>query len=86
MINKLSSLKNSVNISEIKTGTNVINTPTELTETFNLHFSTVGKNLAADIPNENIELESYIIQRYLLRPNTGIFRTQRKNRQSNANF
>ena len=47
LINQLSSRpsKKSVNISEIKTGTNVINTPTELGETFNLHFSTVGKKI-----------------------------------------
>ena len=44
LINQLSSRssKKSVNISEIKTGTNVINTPTELAETYNLHFSIVG--------------------------------------------
>ena len=62
LINQLSSRssKKSVNISEIKTGTNVINTPTELAETFNLHFSTVGKKLAAEIPNENMEPEDYM--------------------------
>ena len=62
LINQLSSRssKKSVNISEIKTGTNVINTPTELAETFNLHFSTVGKKLAAEIPNENMEPEAYM--------------------------
>jgi hypothetical protein len=62
LINQLSSRssKKSANISEIKTGRNVVNTPTELAETFNLHFSTVGKNLAAEIPNENIEPESYM--------------------------
>ena len=62
MINQLSSRssKKSVNISEIKTGTNVINISTELAETFNLHFSTVGKNLAAEIPNEYIEPEFYM--------------------------
>ena len=59
LINQLcsrSSGKNLVNISEIKTGTSVVNTPTELAETFNTHFSTIGKNLAAEIPNENIRL------------------------------
>ena len=62
LINQLSSRssKKSVNISEIKTGTNVINISTELAETFNLHFSTVGKNLAAEIPNEYIEPEFYM--------------------------
>ena len=62
MVNQLSSRssKKSVNISEIKTETNVINIPTELAETFNLHFSTVGKNLAAEIPNEYIEPEFYM--------------------------
>ena len=64
LINQLSSRssKKSVNISEIKTGTNVINIPTELAETFNLHFSTVGKNLAAEIPNEYIEPEFYMLR------------------------
>ena len=62
LINQLSSRssKKSVNISEIKTGTNVINTPTELAEAFNLYFSTVGKKLAAEIPNENMEPEAYM--------------------------
>ena len=39
--------------------TNIVNTPTELAGTFSLHFSTVGKNLVAKIPNENIAPESY---------------------------
>ena len=62
LINQLTSgsSKKSVNISEIKTGTNVINTPTEPAETFNLHFSTVGKKLAAGIQNENMEPEAYM--------------------------
>ena len=63
MINQLcsrSSGKNLANISEIKTGTSVVNTPAELAETFNTHFSTIGKNLAAEIPNENITPESYM--------------------------
>ena len=37
-----------------------VNTHTELAETFNSHFSTADKNLAAEIPNEKIAPESYI--------------------------
>ena len=62
MINQLSSRssKKSVNISEIKTGEKVINTPSELAQTFNLHFSNIGQNLAAEIPNVNVVPESYM--------------------------
>ena len=35
-------------------GTNILNTSTELAETFSLLISTVGKNLAAEITSENI--------------------------------
>ena len=62
LINQLSSRssKKSVNISEIKTGEKVINTPSELAQTFNLHFSNTGQNLAAEIPNVNVVPESYM--------------------------
>ena len=62
MINQLSSRssKKSVNISEIKTGGKVINTLSELAQTFNLHFSNIGQNLAAEIPNVNVVPESYM--------------------------
>ena len=62
LINQLSSRssKKSVNISEIKTGEKVINTPSELAQTFNLHFSNIGQNLAAEIPNVNVVPESYM--------------------------
>ncbi len=39
------------NTSEIKTEANVINTPTELAETFNLHFLNIGRHFGAEIPN-----------------------------------
>jgi hypothetical protein len=39
---------------------NVINTPTELAETFNLHFSNIGQNLGAEIPHVNVVPEFYM--------------------------
>ena len=37
-------------LSEIRTGEQVITSPTKIAEAFNNYFSTVGSNLASDIP------------------------------------
>ena len=43
--------KKTNNISEIKTGEEVITSPMEMAEAFNSYFTNVGVNLAAEIPS-----------------------------------
>ena len=69
IINEVSSkhLSKTKKISEIRTGEKVITSPIEIAEAFNNYFSTVGTNLASDIP-----LTEYCPE-YCLEPTHSIF-------------
>ena len=62
LINELSSrhCNKSSNITEIKIGEEIINTPVSIAEALNNHFSSVGENLASEIPNSAAEPEDYL--------------------------
>jgi hypothetical protein len=62
LINELSSrhCNKSSNITEINIGEAIINTPVNIAEALNNHFSSVGENLASEIPNSAAEPEEYL--------------------------
>lgn len=62
LINELNSRKcnKSQNISEIKLGDQIINSPTKMSEAFNEYFTNVGPKLAQQIPPIDIEPEFYL--------------------------
>lgn len=48
----------------MKISEHVINSPAEMSEIFNSHFSGIGDNLAAEIPQTDVDPESYIFPTY----------------------
>ena len=62
IINEVSSkhLSKTKKLSEIRMGKQVITSPTEIAEAFNNYFSTVGSNLASDIPLTEYGPEYYL--------------------------
>ena len=62
IINEVSSkhLSKTKKLSEIRMGEQVITSPTEIAEVFNNYFSTVGSNLASDIPSTEYGPEYYL--------------------------
>ena len=62
IINEVSSkhLSKTKKISEIRTGEKVITSPIEIAEAFNNYFSTVGSNLASDVPLKEYGPEYYL--------------------------
>ena len=62
LINDLNSRKcrKSQNISDIKIGDKIINTPAEMAEAFNKHFTNIGPKLAREIPLSSTIPESYL--------------------------
>ena len=63
LINELNSRNASSynTISNIKVGEETIYTPKQIAETFNSHFTSVGENLASDIPPSIVEPDVYVV-------------------------
>ena len=63
LINELNSrnASNHKTISNIKVGDETINSPKDISETFNSHFTSVGENLASEIPPSSVEPDAYVV-------------------------
>ena len=62
MINELTnSNQNSTRVTEIKINDAVVDTPSDIADALNKHFSSVGSSLASGIQASDIEPESYLI-------------------------